>query len=440
LIQCLVDQRLLATDVTQSGEAVVEPAHETLLRQWGLLQGWLAEDAGLLGILEGIKRGSRDWAANKEDPGWLSHSDTRLQAVERLYQRPDIAARLEPTDRRYLAACRARESAAGAHRRRIVALVGTLCALAIAGLGYAGWSNFALLKTYADVGAEFVWPKTLSATALQALQPKAVFKECAGCPEMVVVPAGKFVMGAPEDEARGHDPNNRSDTSNPANKTFADELPRHEVTIARPFAVARYEVTFEEWNTCVLLRGCPSQDSDEGWGRGRQPVIHVTWEQAKLYTKWLAKRTGKPYRLLSEAEWEYAARAGSDTSFAGASQIDKGTAKCDGCGSQWDNKRAAPVGQFPANAFGLHDVHGNVWEWVEDCYQSSYDTAPADGTAVIVSGCVNHVLRGGSFYNWPINLRSAARNWLRPDFSRDLQKAEAPPRSVGFRVARTFSQ
>lgn len=440
LIDCLVEQRLLATDVTLSGEAIIEPAHETLLRQWSLLQGWLAEDAGLLGVLEGVKRGSRDWAANAEDPGWLNHSAARLEAAERLDQRPDIAALLEPTDRRYLAACRARESAAGAQRRRILAAVGVLCVLAIAGLAYAGWSNLTLIKTRAEVVAELIWPKTLAAAALQALQPKAVFKECAGCPEMVVMPAGNFMMGAPDDEARGHDVDKRSDTSNPANKTFADERPRHEVAIARPFAVARYEVTFEEWNTCVLLGGCPSQDSDEGWGRGRQPVIHVTWEQAKLYTKWLAKRTGKPYRLLSEAEWEYVARAGSDTAFAGAGQIEKGMANCDGCGSQWDNKRAAPVGQFPPNAFGLHDVHGNVWEWVEDCYQSSYDAAPVDGTAVIASGCVNHVLRGGSFYNWPINLRSAARNWLRPDFSRDSQKAEAPARSVGFRVARTFSQ
>jgi formylglycine-generating enzyme required for sulfatase activity len=257
---------------------------------------------------------------------------------------------------------------------------------------------------------------------------------------MVVVPAGSFMMGAPDDEARAHDPGNRSGTGNPENKAYADERPRHQVTIARPFAVSRTEITFEEWDTCVLLGGCPPQNSDEGWGRGTQPVIHITWEQATLYTSWLAKRTGKPYRLLSEAEWEYAARAGSDTAFTSGEQIDKGNANCDGCGSQWDNDRAAPVGKFSANAFGLHDMHGNVWEWVEDCYQSSYDAAPVDGTAAIEPGCIKHVLRGGSFYNWPINLRSAARNWLGSDLSRDKDKGQALPKTVGFRVARTLSQ
>lgn len=439
LIDCLVEQRLLSTDVTQSGEAIVEPAHETLLRQWGLLQGWLVEDAGLLGVLEGVKRGSRDWAANAEDAGWLSHSTTRLSEAERLNRRPDIAALLEPTDLRYLAACRARESAAGTQRRRIQAVVGMLCALAFAGLAYATWSNLALLKIHAAVLTERLWPKTLSAAALQALAPTTTFHECAGCPEMVVVPAGSFMMGAPDDEARAHDPGNRSGTGDLANKAYADERPRHQVTIARPFAASRTEVTFEQWDTCVLLGGCPPQNSDEGWGRGTQPVIHISWEQAKLYTNWLAKRTGKPYRLLSEAEWEYAARAGSDTAFTSGNEI-RGKANCDGCGSQWDNDRAAPVGKFSPNAFGLHDMHGNVWEWVEDCYQSSYDAAPVDGTAAIESNCVKHVLRGGSFYNWPINLRSAARNWLGSDLSRDKDKGQALTKTVGFRVARTLSQ
>ncbi len=209
---------------------------------------------------------------------------------------------------------------------------------------------------------------------------------------MVVIPAGEFMMGSPDAE-KGRD---------------KDESPQHKVTIAKPFAVSKFEVTFDEWDTCIKFGGC-AQVSNSNWGRGTRPVIDVTWHDAQQYVAWLSKMTGQTYRLLSEAEWEYATRAGSDTAYAWGDDIGKGNANCNGCGSQWDGKQTAPVGSFAANAFGLYDMHGNVWEWVQDCYQDNYNGAPTDGSAWISDNCANRVVRGGSWSNDPRNLRSAIR-------------------------------
>ena len=140
-------------------------------------------------------------------------------------------------------------------------------------------------------------------------------------------------------------------------------------------------MTFDEWDACVAYGGCEPGVSDSGYGGGRKPVINVTWDDAQRYVAWLSRMTGKPYRLLSEAEWEYAARAGTQTAYSWGDKIGKGNANCNGCGSQWDNMQPAPVGSFAPNAFGLNDMHGNVWEWVEDCYHDNYDGAPTDGSA-----------------------------------------------------------
>jgi formylglycine-generating enzyme required for sulfatase activity len=144
---------------------------------------------------------------------------------------------------------------------------------------------------------------------------------------------------------------------------------------------------------------------------------------------WLSRITGKTYRLLSEAEWEYAARAGSDTAYPWGSEIGEGNANCRGCGSQWDGKQAAPVGQFPANAFGLHDMLGNVWEWVEDCYHVIYYQAPTDGSAWNTGNCEGRVFRGGSWNDDPVSLRSAKRYGGTPGYRFN---------NVGFRVGRTL--
>jgi formylglycine-generating enzyme required for sulfatase activity len=162
-------------------------------------------------------------------------------------------------------------------------------------------------------------------------------------------------------------------------------------------------------------------------------VINVSWDDAQVYAAWLSKMTGKSYRLLTEAEWEYAARAGSTTVYFWGDEIKKDgkpMANCAGCGSPWDDKRAAPVGQFPANDFGMHDMSGNVWEWVEDCYVGNYDQAPTDGSARTDGDCNLRLARGGSWGVDPDNVRSARRIRLPTSFRLY---------GVGFRVARMLT-
>lgn len=426
LIQHLVEQRLLATDVDrETGESTIEPAHEALLRQLSMLQGWLAEDAGLLAVLEGVKRASRDWAANNRDAAWLTHATDRLAAAERLSARPDLADNLEATDREYLVACRKAETAARARRRRLQGAIYMLLVGVIAGL--VGWINQSYIaeqwrwwRTDRPFVAANIWPYALKPAAEQALRPKDIFRECSAeqnkdyCPQMVVVPAGSFIMGSSETEA-GHQ---------------RSEGPQHQVTIAKPFAVSKFPLTFDEWDTCVEYGACPQGVTDSGWGRGQHPVINVTWSDAQRYVAWLAKTTGKPYRLLTEAEYEYAARGGATTTYPWGNDIGQNNADCKGCGSKWDNTQAAPVGSFAANAFDLFDMVGNVWQWVEDCVNENYEGAPTDGSAWIGSGdCRNRIVRGGSWNNTPVNLRSANRVGTSPGFRDNL---------LGFRVARTL--
>ena len=240
-----------------------------------------------------------------------------------------------------------------------------------------------------------------------------VGRDCPECPEMVVVPAGSFMMGG----------------------RFDDERPVHEVTIGAPFAVGRYEVTFAEWDACARDGGCPCGEdiADDllNWGRGRRPVIRVSWVDAQRYVQWLSRKTGKTYRLPSESEWEYAARAGTQTAYSWGDEIGVDRANCIGCGSQWDRERTAPVGSFGANAWGLHDMHGNVREWVEDCWNGSYAGAPVDGSAWQRGTCDKRVFRGGSWINAPSSLRAAHRNRYAAGF-RVI--------NLGFRVARSPSR
>ena len=253
--------------------------------------------------------------------------------------------------------------------------------------------------------------------AAQAVAPKSV-RDCDVCPEMVVIPAGNFMMGSPASE-QGRDD---------------DEGPQHQVTIPRPFAAGKFEVTFDEWDACVRERGCTHNPGDQGWGRGKRPVIDVSWNDAKQYTKWLSAKTGKSYRLLTEAEWEYVARAGTTTPFNTGANINPTQAKYDTTQSYAGSvtgafrRQTVTVGSFQPNAFGLYDVHGNVWEWTEDCVNENYQGAPNDGSAWTSGDCARRVLRGGSWINLPQDLRSAVR--LRPSSSDRYN-------FFGFRVART---
>ena len=242
------------------------------------------------------------------------------------------------------------------------------------------------------------------------LRPGSVIRDCEGCPELVVVPSGSFLMGSPSGESGRYD----------------NEGPVHRVTISRAFAVGVYEVTFGEWDACVSGGGCGGyRPDDEGWGRGHRPVINVSWVDAKAYVRWLSRETGEEYRLLSESEWEYVARGGATGPYHYGSSLTSSRANYGR-----NNGGTVRVGRYVPNGFGLHDVHGNVWEWVEDCWHGDYVGAPRDGSAWTVGGdCERRVLRGGSWLNSPRGLRSAIRNW----YTTGLRLSDD-----GFRVARTL--
>lgn len=228
-------------------------------------------------------------------------------------------------------------------------------------------------------------------------------------PNMVEISGGGFLMGSP------------------SASTYFNERPQREVQIPA-FAIGQFEVTFAEYDRFASATG-RRQPSDKGWGRATRPVINVTWDDARAYARWLSEQTGYEYRLPTEAEWEYATRAGSATHYWWGNEIgqDGVHANCFGCGSEWDATRTAPVGQFRANAIGLHDVAGNVMEWMEDCYADSYSGAPTDGSAVTAQPCRAHGVRGGGFASAPTALRSAARGDRAPDTRLD---------DLGFRVVR----
>jgi formylglycine-generating enzyme required for sulfatase activity len=232
-----------------------------------------------------------------------------------------------------------------------------------------------------------IWPASRGLTE---------FRDCADCPTMVVIPAGEFTMGAPAVELGGE--------------------AQHRVRIEAPFAVSKFEITFAEWDACVAAGGCRGyQPGDEGWGRGSSPAMNISWEDAKAFAAWLSAKTGRTYRLLSEAEWEYAARAGTVAAYPYADGISPTKANydasTDGTGpSDVNRQRTVPVGSFLPNAFGLYDMQGNVSEWVEDCWNDAYTTAaPTDGSAWVEGDCKGHVVRGGSWEDSAIELRSAAR-------------------------------
>lgn len=245
-------------------------------------------------------------------------------------------------------------------------------------------------------------------------KPLTTFRDCGDCPEMAVIPSGAFFMGSRESEPGSDD----------------DERPRNQVNV-ESFAIGKFEVTFDEWDACFEAGGCDHQPGDMGWGRGKRPVINVSWEDAKQYVDWLSHKTGTTYRLPSEAEWEYAARAfptsdeANSPAYAFGDAIAKVQANFGG-----NVGRSVRVGEYPANAWGLHDMHGNVWEWVEDRWHNNYDGAPANGLPWIEGTASARVLRGGSWSDGPRDLRSAIRHRYLPVYRLN---------NFGFRVARTLT-
>ena len=403
LAHALVENRLLVRN-----RDTLEVAHEALLRQ-PPIAGWLEEQKDALKLRDDVVREAEEWNSGGRNVDALVRRGARLDIALDLLGKPDFAAAMAPAAE-YLAASQ-KLAAAGRRRARLVqAVIYTLFLCIIAGL--VGFINQDFLR------AQYQWHIVMKPSVLTAEQekekaakPGSDFKECAnGCATMIVVPAGKFTMGSP---ASDKDRNN-------------DEGPQREVTIGQPFAIGKTAVTFAEWDTCVEAGVCPKAD-DSGWGRGNRPVTNVSWDEAKIYSAWLAKLAGKPYRLLTEAEWEYAARAGNSGRYSfgdDETQLDQ---------YAWFSKnsdgKTQPVGTKKPNAFGLYDMYGNVWQWVEDCYEESYSGAPTDGSAVTSTACGRRVLRGGSWSGEPDHLRSSNRNGFITLFRIG---------NVGFRVARTL--
>ncbi len=406
--------RLLAVATPEAGEPYAEVAHEAIFKRWDKLKEWIAAEREFLAWRSGLEAARRAWAATPE----ATKADALLmgaalaQAQSWLAKRPED---LPEPDREFIVKSR---RAAQRRTRRMQALIGGLVAVIVAGL--AAYENEQPLKN-AYFWLAYVRGHPLSVDDERLLKPSESFWECAKtdekysvyCPEMMVMPAGKFVMGSPEDEK------GRSD----------DEGPQHEVTVLRNFAVSRFVVTFDQWDACVRYGGCTLPGAGaSSWGRGKQPAIFVSWDDAQQYVSWLSTLTGQPYRLLSEAEWEYVARAGTTTAYSFGD--DPAMLGDYGWYSGNSGSQAHPVGEKKPNAFGLRDMHGNVWQWVEDCYHEDYKGTPENGSAWNEGAdCSSHVVRGGSWGSNPEILRSASR-FENPSFGRYF--------TLGFRVGRTL--
>jgi formylglycine-generating enzyme required for sulfatase activity len=325
---------------------------------------------------------------------------------------------------------RAQLEATARQKKRVARLLAGVTALVAAVItALIGWFNQAYLQE------QFNWFWTerpyrvanfddyvLKPERERALKAGDSFRECLkDCPEMVVVPAGEFMMGSSATEKGHHD----------------NEGPQHKVTIAKPFAVSKFAVTFADWNACVSVGGCPqvsaiskrdiTAQQRSAWAQLQSSwaVSDVNWDDAQQYVAWLSKMTGRAYRLLSEAEWEYAGRAGSTTAYFWGDEVGE---VCRECGREGDG--LSPVESLKPNAFGLYDMAGRVWEWVQDCYEKDYNGAPTDGSAWITSICPMRVTRGGVWSIRPEGLRAALRNGAFPSARMHI---------VGFRLGRTLT-
>lgn len=231
------------------------------------------------------------------------------------------------------------------------------------------------------------------------------FRDGPDTPEMVVIPAGSYRMG--------------------------EAFNKHKVTIARPFAIGKYPVTVAEWRCYTEKSGATYVPSDNEWEGDSLPVTNINWFDVQNYVQWLSSQTGKTYRLLSEAEWEYACRAGAVTEYYWGDEIGSNNCNCQNSGSEWSRKCASPVGSFKPNVFGLYDMSGNVWEWLEDIWHDNYEGAPTDGKPWSSGGNqLGRVMRGGSWSSFPQYARCAHRLGSVPSI-RNF--------NFGFRIARTLS-
>ena len=214
------------------------------------------------------------------------------------------------------------------------------------------------------------------------------FKDCPACPVLIKLPGrASFMMGSNSDDP--------------------SEKPAHQVSISAPFAIGKYEVSVEQWNACADANACPRVATDTA--SKNSPARDVSWDNAQQYVNWLSKVSGKPYRLPTEAEWEYAARGGTSTRYWWGEQMRTGNANCKDCGQPWRQDGPANIGSFAANPYGLYDMNGSAWEWVSDCWHNSYKGAPSDGRAWDEPNCLVRVIRGGSWREGASYMASSTR-------------------------------
>ena len=383
--------------------------------------GWTREHTRLGELAERWEAAGRPAAG-----GRLVRGDELAASESWLASRPSTAPIVTEATRAFIAASRLLETfelaQAKRTRRRSILSLSAAAALALGLTGLAIAANLPKLREslhwYNSVRAYVLSPETEA-----RLKPGDTFFECArgdeafplACPTMVVLPRGTFLMGSPDSEG---------DKS---------EHPQRSVSIGYALAVGKFEITFDQWQVCVDSGGC-SDVSDNGFGRADRPVINADRVAAQRYADWLGQLTGKPYRLLSEAEWEYAARAGTATRYSWGD--DPASAGRYAWYKDNSGKATQPVGRKTANAFGLNDMHGNVWEWVADNnHKAPTDDGgpPADGSVWRGGETSMGLLRGGSWDDKPDDLlRSARRLKYRPDFDRNI--------GIGFRVARRLMQ
>lgn len=458
VVKKLADERLLVTNRAVAGEETVEVSHEALIRQWERLRGWLNEDREFLLWRERLRGRVNDWQHNTQDEGTLLRGALLVEAQRWLSQKADI---LTDEEKRYIGqSVEARERAVQAEQQRAKHELAQAKRLAeeaakreeaerarAAAAGEASKAAeearqaqqaraqeaerareaeakraeaaerakqrqryFSLVLVILLGGAvinNWLW-RTGYNPSQAALKIQSAFASIHVPPQMLQVPRGSFQMGDVEK---------------------LGELWRNPVreVMIKPFAMGKYEVTFEEYDRFAIATG-RDLPNDQTWGRGNRPVINVSWEDAKAYAEWLSQETGKRYRLPSESEWEYAARSGSkQETWAGTSQeseLERYAVFVENSGN-----RTVEVGTKHANKFGLHDLSGNVWEWVEDCAHATYEGAPKDGSAWLEANrgdCGLRVVRGGSWSNVPVDLRVSFRSWIGADFRDD---------GIGFRLA-----
>jgi formylglycine-generating enzyme required for sulfatase activity len=399
--------------IVKSGDAL-EVAHESMFREWPRFKEWLVPERARLEALRGVENAAATWNAKGQKKDDLIHRGRRLaeaRALEKVsdYQRQvdrDTAAGA------YLAACSVAQS-----RRRI--LLGAVV-LAISSLPFVVIQTRRVIANFEFQqivkAAENYRPKShilTRADEAKQLHAKDVFRDCADCPEMVVIPPGRFTMGSP-----------------PLEKGEGSERPQHTVTIGYAFAVGRFPTTRDEYAQFATMTGRSSNEwRHPGFAQtGRDPVVNVSWDDAKAYVGWLSHKTGQSYRLLSESEYEYAERAGTTTAWWWGDSADELCRYANGgdCG----HNGTVPVRCYPANKFGLFDMGGNVWEWTEDCWNDGYAGAPDNGTPWTTGTCGSRAVRGESWRSRAELLRSGYRS---RDYAGDRYDG-----TNGFRVARTL--